>query len=136
MTMQITLANLKDATEQQVFDQVASHLIKQKVRATNDAGMCQYRPGNGLMCAAGCLMTDEEYDIKFDKRGSWLSCSEAFPEQVPSKHAYFIDMLQKMHDMNVDRWDIDEAGAIDYPRRLKHFAKKHKLQFNLEELSK
>ena len=134
--MQITLANLKDATEQQVFDQVARHLIKQKVRAVNDAGMCQYRPGNGLMCAAGCLMTDEEYDIKFDTLGSWLAISEAYPE-VPSKHAYFIDMLQKMHDMKAGAWgDIDgEGSTIDYPRRLQQFAKNHNLQFNLDALN-
>lgn len=135
--MTITLATLKDATEQQIFDQVARHLIKQKVRAVNEAGMCQYRPGNGLMCAAGCLMTDEEYDVKFDQIGSWLNISEAYPDQIPSKHAYFIDMLQKMHDLKGGNWDLaGEGETADYPRRLELFAHSNRLQFNLEELSK
>lgn len=135
--MQITLANLAQATEQQVFNQVARHLIKQKVRAVNEAGHCKYRPGNGSMCAAGCLMTDEEYDVKFDIRGSWLAVTEAYPDQVPNKHAYFINMLQKMHDLPPNNWDLAGEGVeVNFPRRLELFAHKHNLQFNLEELSK
>ena len=40
--MTITLATLAQATEQEIFDQVARHLIKQGKRAADGSG-CKYR---------------------------------------------------------------------------------------------
>lgn len=57
--MKITLKNLHEATEQQVFDQVAGHLLTQKEVLPSPA--CFYRGPNGLKCAAGCLIANDEY---------------------------------------------------------------------------
>lgn len=51
---------------QETFDTIVNHLRKQNKRAIvldkfgEEAG-CQYRTPEGLMCAAGCLIKDEDY---------------------------------------------------------------------------
>lgn len=98
----ITLATLKDATAQQVFDQVATHMLKQNAQSRSDDGFtCLYRGPNGLMCAAGCLMTDDEYTPNMDKGiseggGNWNAMVSK--NTVPSDHQFLIARLQKLHD--------------------------------------
>lgn len=55
-------------TMQEIFDRVATHLIKQKGPATNEDGECLYRGEGGTMCAAGCLIADEHYRPIFEGR--------------------------------------------------------------------
>ena len=43
--------------EQEVFDRVARHLLKQNAKATSPRGGCSYRTKEGLSCAVGCLLT-------------------------------------------------------------------------------
>ena len=126
--MTITLATLAKATEQQIFDQVARHLLKQKVRAVNTVDACKYRTENGLMCAAGCLISDEEYDPMFETFGSWASVVRA--SRATSVHEYFITQLQQMHDTKPSK-----DQPVDFVARLEQFANKHHLQFNLEALT-
>lgn len=68
--MIITLKNLHEATAQQVFTQVATHLLTQKERSfvIDDRGeeLCAYRGDNGLKCAAGCLISNDEYNPIMD----------------------------------------------------------------------
>lgn len=98
----ITLATLKDATAQQVFDQVAAHLLKQNEQSRNeDDSKCMYRGVGGLICAAGCLISDEEYSPDMDVGssvggGSWGSMVAA--GTVPEHHSYLITQLQRIHD--------------------------------------
>ena len=60
--MKITLSTLSEATEQQVFDQVKNHMLTQmkKSMLESNGDPCAYRGFDGLQCAAGCLMSDEE----------------------------------------------------------------------------
>ncbi|AND75149.1 hypothetical protein pf16_226 [Pseudomonas phage pf16] len=103
----ITLANLAAATAQQVFDQVAAHLLHQnakaqKVREGTTINDCMYRGENGTKCAAGCLIADDEYKPEMDKedavRGtSWPSLITR--KLVPSTpHDRLIRALQHVHD--------------------------------------
>jgi hypothetical protein len=93
--MVITLATLKDATEQEVFNQVGAHLLKQNARAIND-GTCQYRTSGGLKCAAGCLIGDDEYIEGFEDK-MWLDlCRDGM---VSDKHQELISRLQTIHDV-------------------------------------
>lgn len=100
--MTITLATLKDATAQQVFDQVAAHLLKQNARSTNAEGnKCMYRGADGMMCAAGCLIADDEYKPEMDVGaivggGSWASM--VGKGTVPADHKIMIMKLQRLHD--------------------------------------
>ena len=65
----ITLKTLPQATAQDVFDHVTQHLLKQGKRSVSSTGACQYRTEQAegvLKCAAGCLITDDEYNSKFE----------------------------------------------------------------------
>lgn len=91
----ITLKTLSQATEQEVFDQVAKHLLEQKQVSTFAPNKCAYRGEAGLKCAAGCLISGDEYNPKWENRGwKWLVKEEA----VPSEHCELISELQIIHD--------------------------------------
>lgn len=54
-------------TQQQIFDKVVVHLHEQNEQSMNaESGGCAYRGDNGLMCAVGCLITDEAFNPKFN----------------------------------------------------------------------
>ena len=98
----ITLKTLPNATAQQVFDQVAAHLMAQRQLSSDAYGICQYRHGN-LMCAAGCLIGNGEYDESYEKLGSWGSLVAR--EIAPRDHIFLIQDLQDVHDeYNVREW--------------------------------
>jgi len=128
--MTITLATLKDATRQQIFDQVARHLLKQGKRAVSAQGRCKYRTDDGLKCAAGCLISDEEYDSNFEMRGSWPSVVTYASSTVTHVHEQFITELQRMHDKTPTL--IEEIDGVDFTARLSAFAQEYGLQFNLD----
>jgi len=99
----ITLKNLEEATKEQVFNQVAKHLLQQQKKSlSKDGSTCFYRGADGLKCAAGSLIGDEEYDKVMEGK-SWVGLvSEGL---VPSKHVDLIIYLQGLHDDdNVEGW--------------------------------
>lgn len=117
--MHINLKNLAQATEQQIFDQVAQHLMKQGQVCTNEAGACVYRGVGGMKCAAGALIDDDELDIRMDSQAlSWLLAAER--NLVPKAHAHFIRALQRLHD----------AADGPFEPLLRNFAREHGLVFN------
>jgi hypothetical protein len=102
----ITLATLEEATEQEIFNQVAEHLLKQNQRSET-LKQCYYRY-NGLSCAAGCLISDTEFDeIMKDEPG--INC-KSWDDMIlhgfaTSTHKNFIRRLQIIHDtVNVSDW--------------------------------
>lgn len=51
-------------TKQQIFTKVKAHLLqqgKQSMRQTKPVQICAYRGDEGLKCAIGCLIPDNEY---------------------------------------------------------------------------
>lgn len=98
--MRITLATLHEATAQQVFDQVATHLLAQGKESMH-AGMCKYRH-RGLMCAAGCLIGDDEYNAEKMESFNWSKLVR--DGLVPNDYAELIYDLQVIHDANDPRW--------------------------------
>lgn len=114
----ITLATLKDATAQEVFDQVATHMLKQMKRSgPADTGGCWYRHGD-LKCAAGCLISDDEYVHDMDEGdSSWSDLvAKGF---APEKHSDIISYLQSIHD---------EAHPDHWHQELKKFAETYNLE--------
>ena len=71
---------MKPMTKQEVFDKVATHLLTQNKRSLEDTS-CVYRAKDGSMCAAGCLIPDEEYTPALE---GWqiTACYESFDENV------------------------------------------------------
>ena len=47
-------------TEQEVFNKVWDHIITQGKPSLSGEGKCRYRGPNGLKCAAGIFLTDEQ----------------------------------------------------------------------------
>lgn len=101
----ITLATLSAATAQQVFDQVKTHLLtqmeKSQIVCTDGYLRCKYRAGT-LMCAAGCLISDDEYkedmDVEHPIGNSWDAIIDRF--YAPKSHEDLVSMLQWVHDQN------------------------------------
>jgi len=116
----VTLATLPNATEQEVFDQVARHLLTQKQRSmgklyetmTGEPVMgCAYRGNDSMMCAAGCLIGDDEYKGSFeDERWGVLAARG----DVPDVHRDLIARLQSVHDTtSPELWvfDLDRVAT-------------------------
>jgi hypothetical protein len=99
----ITLATLEQATAQEVFDQVAEHLLKQGKRCQDsDNKFCVYRNDEGLKCAAGCLIGDDEYNFSLESN-TWFDLTRF--KKVPKTHDHLIRELQKIHDeYDVFQW--------------------------------
>lgn len=104
----ITLATLPEKSAQEVFDYVATHLLTQNERSIlsyddteyfedeNIIG-CMYRGENGLKCAAGCLMSDEEYKPEWEGI-IWAELTTF--KHVPNAHIFLIRALQEIHDQH------------------------------------
>lgn len=99
----ITMKNLHLATEQQVFDQVATHLLTQNAKALAGSGGCQYRlkldNGTVLKCAVGCLIADNEYGSKIESElyGS-NEFNEFFGFEDEAPHFFLLRRFQGLHD--------------------------------------
>lgn len=98
--MKINLSNLAEASRQQVFDQVTKHLLTQNEKSKAAGGACAYRSADGnLMCAAGCLIGDDEYIPAMDDFGCGLDWGGVVARgYAPSAHENLIEDLQDIHD--------------------------------------
>ena len=118
----ITLATLPQATEQEVFDYVAHHLLTQneKSQQKSEYSMrgCLYKTPANLACAAGCLIAGVEYKACMEGK-SWEKLVEG--KIVPSSHKELIMDLQRVHD------DCEVSNWRDH---LSKVAKEFSLKFN------
>ena len=92
-------------TAQQVFDKVARHLLKQNKKSLIQSGAgatCAYRGNDGLMCAVGCLIPDDQYNpgMELLPVTSLVLRHGGLPVicDVIAPHAYLLDELQDVHD--------------------------------------
>ena len=86
-------------TNQEIFDKVVTHLITQGERSISKLDNCLYKALNGLKCAVGCLIPDEEYSS--DMEGQ---CAEALYNRGvldflgSGIEVSLLGDLQKLHD--------------------------------------
>lgn len=59
--------------KQELFDKVATHLLTQNAKSLDDDS-CQYRNPEGLACAVGCLIPEDEYTPQIER----LSVAELY----------------------------------------------------------
>ena len=64
--MTVTIHNLENSTEQEVFNTVGNHLLTQREQAISASGSCVYLSCNGLKCAVGCLIPLEDYKLEYE----------------------------------------------------------------------
>jgi hypothetical protein len=105
--------------KQAVFDLVSGHLLTQMEKSIlpNTSNSCRYRGPSGLMCAAGVLIPDYEYELNMEGMG-WDSVVERYPKLSLHGLDSFVADLQQIHDWYpVDFWS----------ERLRHLAKEHNL---------
>ena len=126
--MKVTIHNLNQATEQEVFDTISAHLLTQKAKSMLhpkkppfEYEACAYRSREGLMCAIGCLIPLEDYKPEYEKEG-WSELLEKY-EKLPRRHANFLSRLQTIHD---------GCDPSDWPSRLRFVAESNLLELNKE----
>jgi hypothetical protein len=83
------------ATEQEVFDLVATGLLRQNRKSTDPYGGCSYRGIEGCKCAAGMLIPDQHYKPEFECWG-WENLVRR--GVVPPECTSLICRLQGIHD--------------------------------------
>jgi hypothetical protein len=112
-------------TLQEVFDIVSKHLLKQNAKSKSfykpELGLnCAYRGVNETKCAAGCLISDEEYKPEFEG-DSWHNLVDK--KFVEDKFNSEICVLQSIHDSYV---------VESWKQLLIEFAVTHNLVCNFE----
>jgi hypothetical protein len=132
----ITLHTLAEATLQEIFDQVKDHLLTQNQKAVNpNTADCMYRTSEGLKCAVGCLISDEEYNPTFEgvasigllqydtilsNQYSKSIIQSYIPIELDGIKIDFIQSLQAIHD---------GGDPSEWISRLKSFAEYNNLNY-------
>jgi hypothetical protein len=104
--MNITLATLRQATAQEVFDHVVRRMRAQGFKRSVAGGVCAYRDRDGRSDPGGHCMTDAEYfALNGDRECVDWDSIEGKPWRslvasglVPPYHALLISCLQLAHD--------------------------------------
>lgn len=100
-------------TAQEIFDTVINHLLQQGGPALNynyddealDDPVCRYRSNNGLKCAVGCLIPDDQYDPLMEGMGVTVTSPSSDPlncwvAKYYEPHRDLLVALQSLHDDN------------------------------------
>lgn len=110
--------NLETATEQEVFDHVAAHLLRQGRKSMEAATtVCRYKLG-ALMCAAGCLLEPGQYHPSME---GVLWSNLAHLGKVPLTHVELVCELQEIHD---------DSEPLDWAAQLRKLAARKGLTAN------
>jgi hypothetical protein len=114
--MTVTVHNLDEATEQDVFDAIARHLLTQREpSASEDGTSCLYFGPDGKRCAAGCLLTEPLGKLNDEPWGRLVDAGVA-----PPHHRALIDRLQTIHDDATCRLTL--PLMVQWPLRLRALA--------------
>lgn len=119
-----------EMTQQEVFDKVATHLLKQNARsvvpesAFDSGERCMYRGDEGRMCAAGCLILDQHYTTDLEAKTSISTDvrNALIASGVPAGATGLVSELQRLHD---------DFSPEEWPERLAANAAEFGLIFNL-----
>jgi hypothetical protein len=91
----INVKNMYRYSEANVFSKIAMHMLRQgKKSVMPNKKTCAYRAKSGLQCAAGCLLTDEDYSPDFENQ-RWGHVAHSIGVQ---HHKSMIIDLQEIHD--------------------------------------
>lgn len=109
-------------TMKQIYTKVSKHLLKQGQRSEEGTATignnCQYRTGEGLMCAVGCLIPDDKYYSYLEgldvNQGMVLDTLRDVIGTRWSSSWRKIDLLERLqfiHDqVPVENWSIKLEG--------------------------
>jgi hypothetical protein len=104
-------------TDQEMFDTVARHLLKQREISEMCDGTCAYRGPNGLKCAVGCLIPDKDYEGRYEGIALYGEGSVKLEKQADESDLFqyivteisdnfnLVAALQELHDSErVNAW--------------------------------
>ena len=91
---------------QHLFDTMVNHLRKQQAQSHLGMAGCAYRGNDGLKCAVGCLISDDEYLPEME--GSSLSQLELAEQINDSETTELLEAFQMAHDqVRIDYWELE-----------------------------
>ena len=110
-------------TAQEIFDTVSKHLLTQNKRSEGvhvilglENHICAYRSVDGLKCAIGCLIPDEQYIPEMESlriggivRKNWLSPEL---EQEFIQNINLISDLQIVHDFFTPEYWAEQLDRV------------------------
>ena len=115
---------------QAIFDKIVNHLLSQNKRSVRhhsyDAQQCAYRGNDGLKCAIGCLIEDDNYSSELESLSvnTYAVKYALIKSGINTESHTLMSMLgfcQNMHDSNPpDTW----------MNSLKSVAEQFNLKFN------
>ena len=105
-------------TNQEAFDAVAKHLLTQMKPsvAENDSQSCLYRGPDGLKCAIGALIPDDQYRKEFEYQGI-----DEIAQYVPALEGVSVHLLLELQLIH------DDDDALHWKYALIKFATEHGL---------
>jgi hypothetical protein len=95
------------SSRQEVFDKALTHLRAQGKPSLNPKTIwkCQYRSPEGLKCAVGCLIPDEDYREEMEGRNANEVLREVLGMRLSAEESSFINDLQcTLHDNFASRF--------------------------------
>lgn len=96
-------------TAQELYDATIEHFIRQgRPGMEIKNGKCRYRTKEGLKCAVGCHITDEEYKPSWDVGIGKTIYQIRLPERL-REHKDLLYRLQGAHDDSVS-----DEGEFDW----------------------
>lgn len=95
-------------TKQETFNKVALHLLKQYKPSYVPGVGCLYRGKDGLKCAVGCLISDDNYSQDLEHKSATTRevqiALKASGVDVDDS-IFMLDRLQTIHDVyEPERW--------------------------------
>ena len=107
-------------TEQELFDKVSNHLLKQNKHSMDSDKSCKYRGNGGRMCAIGVLIPDELYHPWMDSGCTLMRITEIIDLR---EHYELCCRLQDIHDFD---------GPAEWPAELADLAEEFGLKYEHE----
>ena len=115
---------------QQIYDQVATHLLKQKATSMGtdpeypEKEICAYRGDGGKMCAVGCLIKDEFYDVNLENssinnKDVVDAVKRSLDSDLSNISIILLGRLQRLHD---------GVNPMEWKRALKEVAEEFELK--------
>jgi hypothetical protein len=90
---------------QEIFDTVVTHLYTQGKQAGDGVGGCLYRTDEGLKCAVGCLIPDDQYHPSME--GQTVESLQSLLPSYLLPHKSLLINLQMLHDATSSWTDAD-----------------------------
>ncbi len=107
-------------TNQEAFETMVRHLRRQGKRSVRiGAYTCLYRGPNGLRCAVGCLIPDDQY--KRSLEGKAASCIANKVPALSDIGPGLLSEMQSVHDdLDVSQWeegfkDVAQVFSLTLP---------------------